>query len=156
MSGGDPEASPINGLPPPKHTRWKPGQSANPKGINGYTKITVTDRIERMLHEEDGKEAEDVARLKLESVKKQLKSGKDDGFEKLIDRLEGPIKQILDQTNREGRAEEMDDTELAQALSQLIGGGDKTEPEPKPAKKTGKKKAAKKKTTRKRPPKTDE
>ncbi len=88
-----PDASPINGVPPPRETRWKPGQSGNPSGLpKGTTRIT--DRLRRLVEKNDGEVAEALCKA---IVKAGLKG--DHRFVKeILDRLDGPVKQQIEGT----------------------------------------------------------
>lgn len=79
---------------PPKEYQWKPGQSGNPKGRPKGTTIT-----EQLLKLADGvPEGEEKPRALLAAEKAwELAMAGDDKLLKiLLDRMEGPVKQIIE------------------------------------------------------------
>lgn len=76
----DPEASPLNGVVPPKEHRWKPGQSGNPQGRR------LSSAIEAKLAEKGRPE-----RL-VESILAKIESEGDvSAFKEIIARHEGHV-----------------------------------------------------------------
>lgn len=85
------DASPRNGVAPPKATRWKPGQSGNPRGTKPGT-VRVTDRLRRLIEQNDGELAEALAKA---ATKAALK-GDVRFWKEIVDRLDGPVKQEIE------------------------------------------------------------
>ena len=70
--------------PPPEHTRWKPGQSGNPKGYSrGRRQI---DDLIRLIEETDGAE-----RAISKAWLKQILSGSLPHLKEYLDRRDGKI-----------------------------------------------------------------
>ena len=84
-----PGASPVNGLPPPVHTRWKPGQSGNPGGRpKGESIVALMRRVLERDHH--GKPLSEVL---AERIIKEALAGKPAMVKEVLDRLEGPVNQ---------------------------------------------------------------
>jgi hypothetical protein len=86
-----PDASPINGVPPPREYRWKPGQSGNPSGMPKGAR-SVTDRLRRLvIEDDDGKIADAIAR----AITKAALKGDHKFVTTILDRLDGPVVQKM-------------------------------------------------------------
>jgi hypothetical protein len=84
-----PGASPRSGLPPPAHTRWKPGQSGNPGGRpKGESIVALLRRV--LEQEHHGRPLKEIL---AERLVKEALAGKHAFVKELLDRVEGPVNQ---------------------------------------------------------------
>ena len=70
--------------------QWKPGQSGNPGG--SYKSRPITARLIRLLEENDGANAEAIAKAFIEILKKSEGKGYASQIRELLDRTEGAVK----------------------------------------------------------------
>lgn len=104
-----PGASPISGIPPPVHTRWKPGQSGNPGGRPKGKSPTA--ELRRIFAENDGQASIALARV----IAGKALRGDHKFITTILDRLDGPIKQHLS-AEIDTRHEEVTDAQLMAML----------------------------------------
>ena len=84
-----PGASPISGLPPPVHTRWKKGQSGNPGGRpKGESLVALMRRVLEQDHH-----GRPIKEILAERLVKEALAGKHAFVKELLDRVEGPVNQ---------------------------------------------------------------
>lgn len=93
--------------------QWKPGQSGNPSG--SYKSRPITARLIKLLEENDGANAEAIAKAFIEILKKPSGRGYAAQIRELLDRTEGTVKEELEVTEIQKieyiPAEEKDATE---------------------------------------------
>ena len=88
-----------NGNHPPMATRWKKGQSANPKGRpRGIT--SITGRLREIVEQDDGKAGKALAKAALRAALE----GDYRFWKEIVDRLDGPIRQEVESA-MDGRIE---------------------------------------------------
>jgi len=87
-----PGASPISGLPPPVHTRWKKGQSGNPGGRpKGESLVALMRRV--LEREHNGRPLMEVL---AERLVKEALAGKFPFAKEVLDRVEGKVQDKLE------------------------------------------------------------
>jgi len=79
--------------PPPLETRWKPGQSGNPKGKpKGALNIVSAIKREVLATDAEGRTAADIIG---EKVVAKAKKGQMDAVHFVADRMDGPLKRVV-------------------------------------------------------------
>jgi len=87
------DASPINGVVPPKEYRWKPGQSGNPRGVPKGT-VFLTDYLRKLLKMNDYQAAKVLCHIILEKAME----GDFKFVKEVWDRMDGPVRQEVENT----------------------------------------------------------
>lgn len=87
-----PGASPRSGKPPPVHTRWKKGQSGNPKGRPKGAGLT--DAVRRVLSQEHN--GRPVVEVLAEIVVRHALAGKYTFAKEIWDRIDGRVQDKLE------------------------------------------------------------
>lgn len=117
-----------NPLPPPEHSRWKPGQSGNPKGRpkgieHSSTRLLRLLKLTQKIKNPVSGELEEFTVLEQIDMKliQKARSGDLPAVKELLDRLEGKAQQSMDVTTK-GEAIGTTDPETAAEFAEFLKG----------------------------------